>query len=1402
MRKTTQEKSNCAWAACLAAILGLHAPLASAQSGPNYDEKPVPASMELVIADNGNGGEGPENLMDGDRTNKWCARFDQANVIGGSGWDAIFVAEEPVTARYYELVTANDTQGYSGRNWKTWKIYGANLDEADLAALDNADDDARKEAADALLASDKWVLLDSREGDNSLPAANFTSTAFTLNQEFEGQFKYFRVELTEIRDGETMQMSELTLLNDGNVKQQREAYYEQFSAFDTSVLAQKTLLTDYESKLAELKDATDIATIISLVNSLNSLQSQINTSAEAYTFYTNTVNGVMEDALYRDEEEFYFLKGYLQGMVEPGFGYPNGSYEYIIANALLDASQIRTEAYYVTNLYNSALNGAYIPLSGSSDNFSADEGYSALVDGDVNTKWGRNGAEAFTIFMTPAPQTPVFYTLTTANDTQSYSGRNWRSWRIYGANFNSVAEAVRDAEEWVLIDEKTGIGQDRLGAANFTPFHFGFSSEVGEYRFYKIETLEAYSGNAIQMSEFKFGNEDDYEAIRTELYDQLGEFDFEPEVQAQIALLEKYGEELDNLLQIENMEELQSKRLFMQDLQAQIAASIDIYADYTRLKNEIAATLADNTGFSGEKFELLKSYLESDEKPGDKFANGSYNYIISERQLDVEGVKAEIKVLEQMYREAVESGYAAGTEITALIANPKFYYGTEGWTVDGTVETGGAKTVMTTARAYNSEFDLRQTITGLKEGVYELVANGVFRCTPAGENRSYIATLYANDNQVFLKNIFDDYAPAETAEDLGNAYFADDTKLERETEGGASETYGYAPNSLTGMSYHFADGRYANRIMVTVKDGTLTIGIKNPGTGNTNDMTGFSNFRLFYRGTADEASAQASQTIQGMTDRANTLLAYEPTGDIYQYPNFSNEHREDLKAAIQEVANATSGQAKQDLITRISAIFADIYQSRMAYRAYGIEIERYLQGITSLLDSGADLGSQGEAGMQKATDEQDALLSGTCSTADALAQTVLKGLPFYEDAIRQIPLKVKNAYQIGTAQQLVWFAERADKANADGGTSTANVELTADIDLNDIATEGNNWKTMSTSYIYQGTFDGKGHKIFNLRTQQAFIWAFRGDLKNITVSGDLLAGGNNFNGLIGWSYEGNNGRGVSIIENVNCDINIDATKNSVQAVGGLIGYAQTGNLIIDRCTYSGNMTISKQNYLGYGGIVGYNGSGGTKISNCANYGSLTTDYKETLLGGIMGYTNAGTNTFYNNINVGKVENTSAEGGAYTSALIGRHRSHSETYYGNNYWLKGSCTQATGESPIAEDKVFEVTAEEMASGEIAYKLNEYAGETIWYQTLESDPYPVLDNTHKIVLVREDGTYYNLDGSGIQAVPAAIATTAGVGIYDLQGRLVRTAVSADSALKGLPAGIYVVRNGSQARKVLKK
>ena len=95
-----------------------------------------------------------------------------------------------------------------------------------------------------------------------------------------------------------------------------------------------------------------------------------------------------------------------------------------------------------------------------------------LIDKNFESKWG--GAlqvgGSYVIFRCMEATVPLFYKLTTGNDTHDYSGRNWRNWQIYGANFNSDAEATADAEGWVLIDNREDIGQDRLPAENSTPF--------------------------------------------------------------------------------------------------------------------------------------------------------------------------------------------------------------------------------------------------------------------------------------------------------------------------------------------------------------------------------------------------------------------------------------------------------------------------------------------------------------------------------------------------------------------------------------------------------------------------------------------------------------------------------------------------------------------------------------------------------------------------------------------------------------------------------------------------------------------------------------------------------------------------------------------------------------------
>jgi hypothetical protein len=106
--------------------------------------------------------------------------------------------------------------------------------------------------------------------------------------------------------------------------------------------------------------------------------------------------------------------------------------------------------------------------------------------------------------------------------------------------------------------------------------------------------------------------------------------------------------------------------------------------------------------------------------------------------------------------------------------------------------------------------------------------------------------------------------------------------------------------------------------------------------------------------------------------------------------------------------------------------------------------------------------------------------------------------------------------------------------------------------------------------------------------------------------------------------------------------------------------------------------------------------------------------------------------------------------------------------------------ADEEGKDANGNVFVEKADEArrASGELCYLLN--SGETenpVWFQTLGEDPFPVMDNTHKVVIF-ENETYSN-SLVGIAEVSHKAAADA---IYDLQGRRVQKATK----------GLYIMGN----------
>ena len=127
------------------------------------------------------------------------------------------------------------------------------------------------------------------------------------------------------------------------------------------------------------------------------------------------------------------------------------------------------------------------------------EGYDKLVDRNVNTKWGSDTSGYIIVKADKAILLTDFY-LTTANDTASYSGRNWKNWEIYGANFSDDSKAVRDSAQWNLVASVTD--DTKLTAVNYTQFHYKVDNAPDEYRYYRIELLTNQSGSGMsQMSE-------------------------------------------------------------------------------------------------------------------------------------------------------------------------------------------------------------------------------------------------------------------------------------------------------------------------------------------------------------------------------------------------------------------------------------------------------------------------------------------------------------------------------------------------------------------------------------------------------------------------------------------------------------------------------------------------------------------------------------------------------------------------------------------------------------------------------------------------------------------------------------------------------------------------------------
>ena len=325
--------------------------------------------------------------------------------------------------------------------------------------------------------------------------------------------------------------------------------------------------------------------------------------------------------------------------------------------------------------------------------------------------------------------------------------------------------------------------------------------------------------------------------------------------------------------------------------------------------------------------------------------------------------------------------------------------------------------------------------------------------------------------------------------------------------------------------------------------------------------------------------------------------------------------------------------------------------------------------------------------------------NGFCKACDA-----------YEPAV----LNSNNAYEIGNAGQLYWFADKVNKEFY----GNDNAVLTEDIVVNkNVLNDGEltkdvvglrNWTPIE---LYGGTFDGAQHTISGIycvsdTITEAGIFQNTTDSATVENIGVLdsyycLKEGCYVGGIVG----SNSG----IIRNCYNEGMVSSLYNKVNYLGGICG-ANGGGTITD-CYNTGKVSNAVWDTRA-GGICGRNTN---KILNCYNTGSVTGGY---MVGGICGSNDSFTTSgrIENCYNIGTINSIVNDDSKRNIAVI-----ENETAVVNNcYYLEDNyIAEEDGASGRDED--------DFASGEIAYLLQGGQDDPIWGQILADeggDLYPVL------------------------------------------------------------------------------
>jgi hypothetical protein len=315
---------------------------------------------------------------------------------------------------------------------------------------------------------------------------------------------------------------------------------------------------------------------------------------------------------------------------------------------------------------------------------------------------------------------------------------------------------------------------------------------------------------------------------------------------------------------------------------------------------------------------------------------------------------------------------------------------------------------------------------------------------------------------------------------------------------------------------------------------------------------------------------------------------------------------------------------------------------------------------------------------------------------------------------------VDGFWQIGSAEQLVWFAKKVNY-----GDTKDNALLIANIDLTEVMNEFPMIGT--TDKKYEGIFDGQCHTVTINKVNEAegfgMFRALSGTVRNLRTAGTINTSAKRVGGIVCEIYGGT-------IENCESAVEITSTFSGDALTGGIVARGSGDNSVINNCLFSGS--LKSETAWNCIPIVGW----------CGNVTYIT-----------------------NTLSVGEVDITLyANGTHYALARNPGNAKCTNCYFLN---LVGEINEGSAQ----------VTEEQLKNGEVCELLN--AGqETAQWTQAANNPVPFVaaeDDEDGIADVNvndnaNDGAIYDLSGRKVNSQSSTLNSQLRKGVYIVNGKKV--------------------------------